>query len=293
MGRLPNWLVVGAVGVLVTLAAADAIRPHGEQAARSTTTGTEAPDLRGVLVIAGPDCSVAALRLPALVEQQPPRQPDCGGIVWSPDGTLNARCTEGFTDVALTGGPPFLHVRGCDPAWRVDGSVSVIRDGELFVARRRGQLRIFFSRGQLAQALAGQVPAGERFVLSEVAWLGLTNFAAIVRGPKPWERAIAFLSPGGGTVVQELGQHISSLRASPLGNVAFARNQLGREFVMITPAGREVPLPRIANARAIAWSPDEKWVALATRTTTFIARTGTRTVVLRVPVGGESLDWLP
>jgi hypothetical protein len=291
MSRLPSWLIVAAVGILVALAAADAIRPHGERPQQSGPT-VRGPELSGVLLVAGPDCSVTALRLPALEEMQAPRQIDCGGVTWSPDGTLNATCKEGFTDVALTGGPSLLHVRGCGAAWRVDGSVGVIRDGELVVARRRGQPRIFFSQGQLAQALEGQAPAGERFELAEVAWLSLTNFAAIVQGPKPWERAIGFLSPGGGTVVPELGQHISSLRASPLGNVAFAHNQLGREFVMITPAGREVPLPRIANARAIAWSPDERWVALATRTTTFIARTGTRQVVLRIPVGGESLDWL-
>ena len=51
-------------------------------------------------------------------------------------------------------------------------------------------------------------------------------------------------------------------------------------------------LPGIANARAFAWSPDEKWVAIATRTTTFIARTGLRDVVQQVPVGGDSLVWL-
>jgi hypothetical protein len=54
-----------------------------------------------------------------------------------------------------------------------------------------------------------------------------------------------------------------------------------------------VILPRIANARAIAWSPDGQWLSLATRTSTFIARIRTRGVVMRIPVGGESLEWLP
>lgn len=293
MKWLPSWLIVAALGVLIALAAADAIRPNGEQAG-SSTSQARTPDLRGVLVVGGPDCSAAALRLPRLVEQAPPREPDCGGTVWSPDGTLNATCTKGFTDVAFTGGPVLIHTRGCGAAWREDGSVGVIRAGELFVAHRRGRIELFFSRAQLAQALAGLVPAGERFELAEVAWVDRTNFAAIVHGPKPWERAIALLSPAGrGTFVPELGQRISTLRVSPQGNLAFAHNQLGREFVMLSRAGQEVPLPRIANARAIAWSPDERWVALATRTATFIARTGTRQVVLRVPVGGESLEWLP
>jgi hypothetical protein len=293
MGRLPTWIIVAAVGVLVALAAADALRSTNEGSPETSVAEPSMPDLQGVIVV-GPNCSVKALRLPELLEFQAPRQTDCGGLVWSRDGTLNASCAGGYTDVGTSEGRHLLRIGGCAPAWREDGSVSVIRDGELFFARRRGQPRIFFSREQLAQGLAGRVPSGETFELVEVAWVTLTNFAAIVRGPHPWERAVAFLSPGGaGTLIPELGQRISDLRVSPLGNVAFARNQLGREFVMLTDAGVEVPLPRIANARAIAWSPDEEWVALATRTATFIARTGTRRVVFRIPAGGDTLAWLP
>jgi hypothetical protein len=293
MGRLPTWIIVAAVGVLVALAAADALRSTNEGSPKTSVAEPSAPDLQGVVVV-GPSCSLRALRLPALVELNAPRQTDCGGIVWSSDGTLNASCADGYTDVGTSEGRHLFRVRGCAPAWREDGSVSVIRNGELFFARRRGSPRIFFSREQLAQGLAGRVPAGERVELVEVAWLTLTNFAAIVRGPHPWERAVAFLSPGGaGTLVPELGQRISDLRVSPLGNLAFARNQLGREFLMLTDAGVEVPLPRIANARAIAWSPDEEWVALATRTATFIAPTGSRRVVFRIPAGGDTLAWLP
>jgi hypothetical protein len=293
MGRLPSWVIVVAVGALVALAAADALRSTSEGSPKTAVAEPSVPNLQGVVVV-GPNCSVRALRLPDLLELQAPRQTDCGGIVWSSDGTLNASCARGYTDIGTSEGRHALRIRGCAPAWRTDGAFSVIRDGELFVARRHGPPQIFFSREQLAQGLAGRVPPGERFELVEVAWLDVTNFAAIVRGPHPWERAVAVLSPGGlGTLVPELGQRISSLRVSPLGNLAFARDQLGREFVMLTDAGVEVPVPRIANARAIAWSPDEEWVALATRTTTFIARTGTRRVVLRLPVGGDTLAWLP
>jgi hypothetical protein len=293
MGRLPTWIIVAGVGVLVALAAADALRSTNEGSPGTSVAEPSGPHLQGVVVV-GPRCSLRALRLPALAELDAPRQTDCGGTVWSNDGTLNASCADAYTDVGTSEGRHLFRMAGCAPAWREDGSVSVIRKGELFIARRRGSPRIFFSREQLAQSLAGRVPAGERFELVEVAWLTLTNFAAIVRGPHPWERAVAFLSPGGlGTLVPRLGSRISDLRVSPLGNLAFASNQLGRGFVMLTEAGVEVPLPRIANARAIAWSPDEEWVALATRTATFIARTGSRRVAFRIPVGGDTLAWLP
>jgi hypothetical protein len=293
MARLPSWLIVAAVGILLALAAADAIRPHAEPRQHSGTT-VRAPDLSGVLLVAGPGCSVRALRVPTLEEVQAPRQIDCRGIVWSTDGSLSAHCHNGVTNVFQRQIGDVLRLRGCAPAWRPDGALSVVRDGDLVVARRRGPAQVFLTREELAEALAGRLEGGRTYRLVEVAWHGTVAFFGIVAGTEPWQRAVVVYTPEGLTdVIPELGQRISSLRASPLGNVAFAHNQPGREFVMITPAGRELPLPRITNARAIAWSPDERWVALATRTTTFIARSGTRQVILRIPVGGDSLEWLP
>jgi hypothetical protein len=170
--------------------------------------------------------------------------------------------------------------------------VSVIRDGNLLVAPRRGTPRIFLSQRQLSAQLAGRLPDSRTWSLKEVQWFGRSGFAAILVGRHPWETAVAVFREGVlETLIPEFGQRVSSLRLSPLGDLGFAHNQLGREFVMLTRLGREIPLPRIANARAIAWSPDERWVALSTRTTTFIAQTGTRRVVRQIAVGGEALDW--
>jgi hypothetical protein len=294
MRRLPSWVIVVAVGALVALAAADAIRPNAEPA-HTPATPVPGPELRGLLVVAGPDCSAAALRLPLLNEQAPPRPPDCGGVVWSPDGTLSATCTDGFTDIALADAQPFVHTRGCSPAWRPDGAVSFIRDGALVVARRHGQPDVFLTREALAQALASKLDEGRTYRLVDVAWHGTVAFFGIVAGSKPWQRAVIAYTPEGLTnVIPELGQDISDLRVSPNGNfIAFARSGAGRDLVVLDATGREVAFPRIANSRAVAWSPDEQWIAIATRTTTFIARTGTQNVIRQIPVGGDSLAWLP
>lgn len=291
MGRFPTWVVVTAVGIVAVLAAADAIRSTGSST-QVSVGAPRAPDVHGVLGVAGPDCSVSALRLPALVEQEPPREPDCGGTVWSADGTVSARCVGDMTTVGPTPDGLRFRLRGCAPAWRPDGDVSVIRDGNLVVAPRRGEPRVFISRSAISAQISGQLPEPESYELAEVEWLDRSRFAAILAGRQPWQRAVAVFGEGSlEMIVPEFGQRISSLRASPLGNLGFAHNQLGREFVMLTRAGKEVPLPRIANARAIAWSPDERWVALMTRTTTFIALTGTRRVVKQIAVGGDALDW--
>ncbi|HXL44360.1 MAG TPA: hypothetical protein VN960_09915 [Gaiellaceae bacterium] len=293
MARLPTWLIVAAVGAVVALAAADAIRPTGEPRTRAPAA-TGPPGLNGVLLVGRPDCSTTAIRLPSLDEERALRRLDCGGLVWSRDGTLAARCTPTNGTEILTERLEFTaRVAGCSPAWREDGALSVIRNGDLLIFRRRGPVRLFVSRTTLAEALAGEVPRA--YELSELVWIDASRFAAILHGRQPWQQAIVVYSRDGvERFVPEAGQRISGLRVSPLGNyIAFARNALGREYAMLLRGGPETRLPRIANARTIAWSPDEEWVALATRTATFIARTGSRRVVFRVPAGGDTLAWLP
>jgi hypothetical protein len=293
MRRWPTWLVVGALVALGAFALADAIRPSRGSIGVSLQA-PRASGLQGTLIVAGPDCSVSALRLPTLVEQEPPQQPDCGGIAWSADGTISARCVRGTTTFGHTADGLLFRLRGCAPAWRPNGDVSVVRDGNLVVAPRHGGPRVYISRNAISSQISGQLPNSTSYELAEVQWLDQSTFAAILSGRQPWQRAVAVFGQGAlERVVPEFGQRISSLTASPHGNLGFAHNQPGREFVMLTRAGKEVPLPRIANARAIAWSPDERWVALMTPTTTFIARTGTRQVVRQIPVGGDALDWTP
>jgi hypothetical protein len=300
MGRLPSWIIVAAVGVVVVLAAADAIRPTGEPqstgGARSNGSGTAPSELQGVLLLADEGCIPTALRLPAATRILPPRRPDCNGLVWSSDGTLAARCTATNGTEILDSHLDFTaRTPGCAPAWRPDGALSVIRGGNLILWRRHARPVVFLSRKELADELAGALEAGRSYRLVEVAWHGTQAFFGIVAGEEPWQRAlIAYAPEGVNGVIPELGQEISSVRVSPAGSyVAFARETAGREIVLLDGLGREQPLPRIGNARAIAWSPDERWVAVSTRTATFIARTGTERVVLQIPAGGESLAWLP
>jgi len=299
MGKLPSWIIVAAVGAVVVLATADALRPTDQDSPRasgSATTGPAADELQGLIVV-GPNCaSLRVLRLPNLIELQPPRQMDCDGIVWSDDGTLYASCFGGGTNVGTSEGRRTGRVLGCAPAWRPDGALSVIQDGNLVISRRHGPPRVLLSRKDLADALAGTLQGGRTYRLVEVAWYSTQAFFGIAEGSKAGQRAlIGYFTPEGiNYVIPELGQDISDVRVSPGGSyVAFAREEAGREIAVMAESGEEVPVPRIANARAIAWSPDERWVAVSSRTTTFIARTGTERVVFEVPAGGESLAWLP
>jgi hypothetical protein len=294
MRRLPTWLILGAVGILVALAAADAIRPHAEARPAPSTTAQAAPDLRGHLVFADDDCNARAVRLPDLVRERP-IDTDCDGRRWSRDGSLMAVCRSDHTDVfAGFSALPVSTITGCAPAWREDGALSVIRHGDLVVARRYGRPRVSISKQQLVKWLDGRLASGDGWRPAEVAWIDRTNLAAILQGPRLAEQAVAIMSADGLELfVPEFGQRIEDLRVSPRGDVAFARARLDRTYSMLRRNGNEVPLPMIANAHALTWSPDERWVAIATRTTTFISPTGTRELVRQIPFGGDSLDWRP
>ena len=284
-----TWLVGGAVAVLLVLAVADGIRSHDD------ASGGQAPpprELHGVIVTADSACQTEAFRFPSMAHERAPHPPDCNGLVWSRDGSLAARCTRDFTSVRSSEGVQFPNVDGCAPAWRGDGALTVVRDGNLVVARRHGSPFIFFSRPQLTEALraAGvEDPGGWAF--AQVSWFGLTSFVAILQ--KQGDSAAAVFAQGGvETFLPHIGTHIEDLRVSPIGNFAFARVDPEREYVMVSRGGDLMSLPAVRGATAIAWSPDERYVAIATADETVIGRTGTAGVVTTLPFGARTLAWL-
>jgi hypothetical protein len=284
-----TWIVAGAVLVLVVVAVADGIRNHAD------ASGAQAPApriLHGIMVTADAGCQTHAFRLPSLAAEHAPHPPDCNGRKWSQDGSIVARCKGDFTSVRTSGGVQFPNVDGCAPAWREDGALSVVRDGNIVIARRHGAPFIVFSRPQLTEALgaAGVDDAGA-WRLAQVSWFGLTSFVAILE--KRGDSAAAVFAQGGlETFVPRIGAHIEDLRASPIGNFAFARVDPEREYAMLSRGGDPIGLPTVRGATAIAWSPDERYVAISTDDATVVARTGTTKAIATLPFGARALDWL-
>jgi len=284
-----TWIVGGAVAVLLIVAIADGVR------SRADASGSSAPPpraLRGVIVTADSACQTTAYRFPSMAVERVQHPPDCNGLVWSQDGSLVARCTGDFTSVRSSEGVQFPNVAGCAPGWRADGALSVVLDGNVVIARRHGRPFIFFSRPQLAEALrAGGIEDADEWRLSQVSWFGLTSFVAILQ--KPGDSAAAVFAQGGlETFLPHLGANIEDLRASPNGNFAFARADPQREYVMVSRGGDAISLPTVRGARAIAWSPDERYVAISTEGETVIARTGSTKVMTTLPFGAHALAWL-
>ena len=237
-------------------------------------------------------CHTQAFRLPSMARERPPHPSDCNGLAWSQDGSLFARCSDDVTTVTSGDGAFQLPgLEGCAPAWRADGFLSVIRNGEIVVAPRHGGPFVFFSRSQLAEALAGRVDHPADWGFSQVSWFGLTSFVAILQ--KPGDSAAAVFAQGGlETFLPHIGTHIDDLRASPVGNFAYARIDPQREYVMVSRGGDVIGLPAVRGATALTWSPDEVYVAIATEDETVIARTGSTRIMATLPFGARALDWL-
>ena len=284
-----TWIVGGAVVVLLVVAIADGIR------SRANASGTPAPPprvLHGVIVAGDAACQTQAFRFPSMAPERAPHPPDCNGLVWSEDGSLVARCNGDFTSVRSSEGVQFPNVDGCAPAWRGDGALSVVLDGNIVIARRHGSPSIFFSRPQLTEALlAGGVEDAAQWRFAQVSWFGLTSFVAILQ--KPGDNSAAVFARGGlETFLPHIGAHVEDLRVSPIGNFAYARADPQREYVMVSRGGDAISLPPVRGARAIAWSPEERYVAISTDSETVVARTGTTKVIATLPFGARALDWL-
>ncbi len=284
-----TWFVAGAVVLLLVIAVADAIR------SRSEASGSPPPPpriLHGVIVTADAACETQAFRFPSMAPERPPRPPDCNGLVWSQDGSLVARCKGDFTSVTSSQGIRFPNVDGCAPAWRTDGALSVVLDGNIVIARRHGSPFMFFSRLQLAEALRAAGVENDEWRFAQVSWFGLASFVAVLEGEKG-EAAVAVFAQGGlESFLAEPGARIEDLRSSPLGNFGFALIHPEREYVMVSRGGDLIAIPHVRGADAIAWSPDERYVAIATDDETVIGRTGSTSVVTTLPFGAHALAWL-
>jgi hypothetical protein len=133
------------------------------------------------------------------------------------------------------------------------------------------------------EALRSQV--GRHFRVRAVAWLGELRYAAILSGPR--ELLTIWEGPSMIRVVRRLHPLVGELRASRSGRFFAAGDGKGR-LLVFDRDGDRVAAP---NGRAIAWSPDERFVAIATEGAVVVLRVGGRTPLVRLPVRARDLDW--
>jgi hypothetical protein len=306
-----SWLLAAAVAALVVAAVVDALvgsepaaRPSEPTPPARTTENDElARALRergigGSLVYTDEDCEVHELRLPPLVDREVSVEASCTFAAPSPRRGIEAECDAGVVEVS-TAVAPVGRTRGCAPAWTPSGALTIVRDGELVEVDVGGTVRplptrVLVSRGDLARDLTGPPWAIPHPAIREAAWLADDLVALVVSDPAIERDDVLVLYRGRRFVGAPPFpyERLSALRVSPRGSFVAARVGLQPSgLVVVDRRGELIAIP-FRVARAITWSPDERWTAVASPDTIFIWETGERAVrFVPLPIRARDVAW--
>jgi hypothetical protein len=323
MRRWNTVVIVAAVVIVGALAAVDAFRGREPGASppprRGTTTQQQRPPtlvetLRGELVFgrvlySDQECHIHSLVLPQMLDEVPLDGPDrCrfastdGWILGedellSPNWRFIAQCRDGEIIVrnADTG-----HVRrtieGCVGAWRPRaGNRLTWARGEAIYERGRPLL----TRDDL-HAIARHHP-NVRFLgppfrvhVADLAWMDTDHLVASleIRAPYAQREYLAVLLEGKTVIGQATNfqDRLGRWFASPAGSFMAAS-----EGTMLTADGTTIPRPdALPEGRAVAFSPDERWLAYVTGRSIYAIGTPANNEpgrIIRIPIPARDLAW--
>ena len=326
MRRISTWLLFGAVVALGVAAAVDALRgePDRDEAAAEAQPRAAAPpadpgeptlrearaDLRaagvpaGVLTYADAQCRLHTVTLPDLAPRPGAEGLACQFRPPAPYGGLTSRCRRGWLELRMPNGTLHARARGCDLAWRPDGTPTFLRNGAVrqFIpcaGAEAGTYPIRCSQTMLARAdLTREFRrvgwTDFDFRVEELHWLDDSRFAAIVQAR----------AAGGGADLLAIFEKrrlvadpasayndLSGIRPSPTGSLVSARILNPGGIVTVDRDGKSVRLA-LRHGDAVAWSPDEEWLAEATADGIYIFRAGELSPqFVHIPIVARDLVW--
>jgi hypothetical protein len=280
-----------------------------------TTTGSVSPEaavaaalrkagIGGVLEFTDEDCDAHAVSLPDLTARP-------SGLGAACTFTVTGNATSGY-EVECRGGrvsiddpqqAPYAQVRAdCSPAWKPDGTPTLLRDGEVVEPHPcpdRGIIpmrcsRALLSVDDLTRELHGARWTGFRFAVEELLWLSDSRAAAIVSARSRDDRGdLLVVFDGRRLVTAPTASYkgLGALRLSPSGNFVAAQIADPGGVVVVDRDGAPVR-PLVRHGSALAWSPDERWIAEATEDGVYVfpADGGTPRVYV-LPIVARDLVW--
>jgi hypothetical protein len=270
--RRRTWtglVLVGLVGLGVA-AGVDALRDdrtaerasRPESAAPAVVAELRQAGLSGVLTFSDERCRLHAVRLPGLEPAPAPAAESCEPHI--PTGGITA--------------------------WQGD----VVWSGLGFRT-----VQVVLTRQELSRGVAPRLglPRSDGFFRAvRAVWLGDGRFVVLADSTyAPRERVLAafdgelvrFVHPR--WVVAEA----ESIRPSPRAGYYALLGAGSSGLRLFTRSGRALEHPPVVDGpRAVAWSPDERWTALATRSAVYVFPTEEpEGRVLRIPLAVRDLDW--
>jgi hypothetical protein len=266
--------------------------------------------VRGELVLHDGACGEARLALPGL-ERRASALACAPTGARSPDGRLVARCIDGRIEVfSATSGELEWFDRGCIPAWRPNRELTAARAGAVVRVRPCSVCTgLLVSPRELERAarLHPAVPTrieSVRPLVDGIAWLS-NERAAISMSVRLGGRfegigpvsLVAFFAAGRLDATTPYFRATGGrLAASPRGRYVTLTPD-----VILRPDGSQVSLPpHLRDVRDFAWSPDERFLALATRFSVVVVpiaslerydRTGGGLRSVTIPQAAAGLAW--
>jgi hypothetical protein len=278
MRRIATWLLVAAVAALGVVAAFDALRGDvstvGEPAPPPATTTVSAltgeagpavarlreAGVSGVLTYADDDCRLRAVSLPELEPAPAPSFEMCrpltdsGGLGTVEGDVVWAGLGYGVTQVVISGETLGRELERRLPAWETGGGFRAVQAADL-----GGERAVVLAKSldRPDESVLAILDDG-RVILVQPGWV--VRDARFLR-PSPQGRYFALFGPD--------GVRLFDRDASPLALPAAAR-----------------------EPRTVAWSPDERWAALATENAVYVfPAEGPYDPIVRVPLAVRDLDW--
>jgi hypothetical protein len=280
MRRIATWLLVAAVVALGVVAAFDALRGE-EVVAREPPPPTTTAEIQGLTGQAGP----AAAHL---------REARVAGVLTYADNDCRLSAVS-LPDLEPVRAPSF---EMCRPLTDSSGLGTV--DGDVvWAGLGYGASQVVVSKEVLRRAITRWLsppgaPRSGPFRAVQAVALGTERVLVLSESTAdPAERVLALVENERVIFVQPpwVVQEARFMRPSPLGTY----------FALFGPDGVRLfdrdaaPLALPAAARdpkAVAWSPDERWAALATEDAVYVfPAEAPYDPMVRVPLGVRDLDW--
>lgn len=273
MPRVATGVLVVGLLALGLAAAVDALRGEATQEPTRAPVGRgwdrdeagaalRAAGATGTLTYSDEDCRLHALRLPDLAPAAAPRYERCEPHIPS-------------HGLAVLDGEVVWSGLGFHTVQVVLSSADLLR------AVRRDPRAAELAYGGRGPYEARQLVALDR-----------DRYAVVLVNPRAdWEPLLAIFR----------GRRLVRLQVRVVGLRDVARpSPLGTYFAVVHPQGmdiyrtgrEQIRLPAVTNPHAVAWSPDDRWTALATRYSVYVFPSERPEETIRLPVPGvRDLDW--
>ena len=280
MRRIATWLLVGAVAALGVAAAVDALRDE-EVVVRESRPQTTTAAIPGLTGQAGP----AAARL---------REARVAGVLTYADDDCRLSAVS-LPDLEPARAPSF---EMCSPLTDSSGLGTV--DGDVvWAGLGYGAVQVVVGKRLLGREISrwlsgpGAARRGPFRAVQAVALGGERVLVLVESTADPAERVLVLVENGRVISVQPpwVVREARFMRPSPLGTY----------FALFGPDGVRLfdrnagalALPAAArDPQAVAWSPDERWTALATEGAVYVFPSeAPYDPMVRVPLAVRDLDW--